>query len=110
VIGGVASDPWRLRLTFPVGGIVGLYHDHRRLAKLQTLNYLLANAAQSADDVLALALVNFLLHASPPHGATELSADHVLLDGAHRVGRGADTPEDEPDGERVPDFGRRVPQ
>ena len=46
------------------------------------LNYLPANAAPAADHGVALALVNFLLHASPPHGATELSADHLLPDGA----------------------------
>jgi hypothetical protein len=47
LVGGVASDPLRLRLTFSVGGVFGLHHGYRRFAKLQVLNYLPGNAAEA---------------------------------------------------------------
>jgi hypothetical protein len=62
------------------------------LAKLQVLNHLATNATEAADDVVALELVDFLLHASPPQGTTELSADQVLPNGVHRVDRGGTPP------------------
>jgi hypothetical protein len=77
----VASPP-QLR----IGGFVGLHGRH--LAKLQVLNHLTAAAAEAANDVATSELVDFLLHAPPPQGATELSADNVLRDSDHRVRRG----------------------
>jgi hypothetical protein len=103
VISSVASDPWRPRLTFRVGGIIGLHDDHRRLAKLQILNHLPTNPAKAADDIVSFDLVDFLLHASSsPQGTTDLTADHVLPDGADRVRRGADTPRMSPMVNRCP--------
>jgi hypothetical protein len=76
------------------------------LAKLQILNRLPADPAEAADDIVSFGLVDFLLHASSPQGTTELTADHVLPDGADRVRRGAYTAEDEPDCEQVPGPGQ----
>jgi hypothetical protein len=73
----VASDPWRLRLTLDLGGMVGFTDHHRYLAKPQIFNHLAATPAERAGDVVSFDLVDFLLHALPSHGTAELSSDHV---------------------------------